>query len=208
MSLQSGIPSSDSTASSLLLRAKNREETAWKYLVQLYGPLVYYWCRKSQLQQADAADAVQEVFHGVSVGMESFQRAGSGSFRGWLRIITRNKVADFVRRTQKQPQGTGGSTAHAAIQGVADPLGFLCDESSADLQKHDDLNLALESLRSEIKDSTWQIFWRTTVEEHDPAQVAADLGMKLGTVYQAKSRSLARLREILDAFENDSAEKN
>src|SRR4051812_47070195 len=125
MSIQSGIPSSDSTASSLLRCVKNREETAWKYLIQIYGPLVYYWCRKSQLQQADAADAVQEVFRGVFVGLENFQRAGSGSFRGWLRIITRNKVSDFVRRTQKQPQGTGGSDAHAAIQGVADPLGFL-----------------------------------------------------------------------------------
>ena len=198
--------STDSTASSLLQRAKSRDETAWNHLIQLYGPLVYYWCRKAQLQAADAADIVQDVFHGVATGLGNFQRTHTGSFRGWLRVITRNKIYNFIQRQQKQPQATGGSTAHVAIQQFPDPQAESIDDSSIDLKRHDQLSQALECLRSEVKDSTWQIFWRTTVERHEPIEVSRELGIRLGTVYQAKSRSLTRLRELLADFDSNPRE--
>jgi len=198
---------SNSTASSLLRRAKSRDESAWKDLVQLYAPLVYFWCRKSQLQTADAADIAQEVFQAASERLEKFQRAETGSFRGWLRVITRNKIFDFVQRQQKQPQGPGGSSAHAVILQVPDPLNELTEEPSVDRSDHNLLSHALECLRSEMKDSTWQIFWRTTVEGHDPTDVASELRIQIANVYKAKSRTLARLRRLLVDLEAN-LEKN
>jgi RNA polymerase sigma-70 factor (ECF subfamily) len=60
---------------------------------------------------------------------------------------------------------------------------------------------ALEELRGEIEDRTWQAFWRTTIEGQSAADVAVALGMKTGAIYQAKSRTLIRLREIVAAIE-------
>ena len=33
------------------------------------------------------------------------------AFRGWLRAITRNKVFDYLRRRQREPEGAGGTDA-------------------------------------------------------------------------------------------------
>jgi RNA polymerase sigma-70 factor (ECF subfamily) len=54
-------------------------------------------------------------------------------------------------------------------------------------------------LQGEVQERTWQAFWRTTVDGRAAADVAAELGMQPGSVYQAKSRLLARLRELLAA---------
>lgn len=200
-----GRLSFESTASSLLLRAKNREEQAWAAIVQIYGPLVYYWCRKASLQQADAADVVQDVFQGVSANLGSFERSSVGSFRGWLRVITRNKLADLIRRKTKQPLGIGGTTAHNQLQLSADPAIAFPDESGASIDGCDLLHQALEILRSEIKDTTWRAFWLTTVASREPQAVATEMGIGVASVYQSKSRAIKRLREILNDLEAHSA---
>lgn len=199
-----GKLSFDSTASSLLRRAKDHEQHAWAMLVQIYGPLVYYWCRKAALQQADAADVVQEVFQGVSANLKSFERSSVGGFRGWLRVITRNKLADFVRRLKKQPPGVGGTTAHQELQLSADPVTDLAGESATNRAEHELLHQALEMLRMEIKETTWRAFWLTTVANCEPVAVATQLGIGVASVYQSKSRALKRLREILDDLETHS----
>lgn len=200
-----GRLSFDLTASSLLLRAKHREEHAWAMIVQIYGPLVYYWCRKAALQQADAADVAQDVFQGVSAGLDSFERSSVGSFRGWLRVITRNKLADFIRRQKKQPLGIGGSTAHNDLQFSVDPTIALYEDSATSSDGYDLLHQALEILRSEIKETTWRAFWLTTVANRDPQAVATQIGIGVASVYQSKSRALKRLREILDDLESNSS---
>jgi RNA polymerase sigma-70 factor (ECF subfamily) len=48
-----------------------------------------------------------------------------------------------------------------------------------------------------VQPATWQAFWRTAVEGHDPRQAARDLGLTLAAVYLAKSRVMARLRALI-----------
>jgi RNA polymerase sigma-70 factor (ECF subfamily) len=59
----------------------------------------------------------------------------------------------------------------------------------------------LELIRDQFADNTWQAFWRVTIDEQTPSQVAADLGMSVGAVYVAKSRVLSRLRDELHELE-------
>src|SRR4051812_12629786 len=88
----------DSLASSLLLRLKSRDPDSWSKLTILYGPVVYDWCRRAGLQDQDAADVGQDVFQAVSSGLNDFRRERSGdTFRGWLWMITRNKLRDHWR---------------------------------------------------------------------------------------------------------------
>ena len=56
---------------------------------------------------------------------------------------------------------------------------------------------ALEMVRSQFEDQTWNAFWRTTVDGQSPADVACDLQLSVWSVYQAKSRVLRRLRAEL-----------
>jgi len=74
-----------STASSLLERVKLRQPGAWERLVDLYGPLIYRWCRRLGLAADDGPDVVQEVFAAAAAQLPSFRRDRPGdSFRGWL----------------------------------------------------------------------------------------------------------------------------
>ena len=59
------------------------------------------------------------------------------------------------------------------------------------------LRRALESIRGEFHEQTWQAFWGVVVRESAAADVAAELAMQPGAVRVCKSRVLARLRREL-----------
>jgi RNA polymerase sigma-70 factor (ECF subfamily) len=182
----------DFTSTSLLERARGQDRQAWERLVDLYTPLVYAWCRRSGLQPADAEDVGQEVFRAVARGLAGFRKDRDGdSFRGWLRTITRNKVRDFADARKRCPPGAGGSDVADRIEQLPEP------EPEADLTADRQLlyQRALEVLRTEFEERTWQAFWRVVVEDVPADETARQLGTTLNAVYLAKSRVLRRLRE-------------
>ncbi len=75
----------------------------------------------------------------------------------------------------------------------------LFDEQSQEEQAAEQglIHRALELIRGEFAERTWQAFWRTVVDEQQAADVAKDLGMTPGAVRVAKCRVLQRLREAL-----------
>ncbi len=109
--LSSSLPSFGSTSSHLITRLQGREAEAWERMADLYAPLVFYWCRRSNLQQADAADVLQNVFVSVASAIEGFDRREGSTFRGWLWTITRNKIHDYHRDCQRDGRPRGGSSA-------------------------------------------------------------------------------------------------
>lgn len=192
---ESADPSS--VSSTLLQRVKARRPEAWERLVDLYGPLVYRWCRLSGVAGEDAADVVQEVFGSVAAHVAEFRRENPGdSFTAWLATITRNKIRDFLRRRQGRPQARGGTDAHEQFLQVPE-LSELSQQSG---QTHSGGLLsrrALDVVRAEFENRTWEAFWRTAVDGQCPADVADDLGISVNAVYKAKSRVLRRLRSEL-----------
>ena len=187
-----------STSTSLLERVKAQDPEAWKRLVALYGPLVYDWCRRSGLHGEDAADVGQEVFGAVAGKVAEFRRdRPDDSFRGWLWTITRNKIRDHFRQQQGRAQAQGGTDAQQRLAQIADqpPQGTVgSDQSDDEVSVIHDL---LAGIRRRFADHTWQAFWRTTVGGEAGPDVAADLGMSVQAVYQAKYRVLQQVREEL-----------
>lgn len=192
-------PSSDSsTSSSLIRRVKRHDPEAWQRLVDLYGPLVFYWCRRNGLSSPDAADVFQDVFAAVSRAVEGFSHGReNATFRGWLWTITRNKIRDHYRRRADEARAAGGTEALQRLENVPEQW----DDESADprdrTEMHKLYRRAMELVRTEFEDRTWQAFWRSVVEGHDTADIAADLGVSTNAVRQYKSRVLRRLRQEL-----------
>jgi RNA polymerase sigma-70 factor, ECF subfamily len=192
---------SGSTSSSLLEGVKARDANAWSKFSRLYSPLVYRWARQMGLQATDATDVVQEVFRAVTTHVAEFRRERpSDSFRGWLWTITRNKVRDHFRRRGTQPVAEGGSEGQRRLLEVPD--GLPDDEASlTSASAHAELtHRIMELVRAEFEPRTWQAFWRTAVDGLAPAEVAGELGIKIGSVYMAKSRVLTRLRQELSGL--------
>jgi RNA polymerase sigma-70 factor (ECF subfamily) len=186
--------SSNSLQSTLLRGVRAQDPEAWQRLVDLFGPLVYGWCRGQQLQPADASDVTQDVFRAVANNIERFRRERPGdSFRGWLWTITRNKIRDLQRARGKQPHAVGGTTMMHRVAEVPDEPPSE-DSSSTDMVRST-YRRAVEMVRERFEEPTWQAFWRVAIERDKPADVAADLGITVNAVRKAKARVLRRLRE-------------
>jgi RNA polymerase sigma-70 factor (ECF subfamily) len=193
--------SSISTSVSLLARVGQREPRAWEEFTQLYGPVVYCWGRRAGLNCHDAADIVQNVFLAVARNVHKLSVDGPGdSFRGWLWILTRNRVRDFWRSGKGKPQAEGGTEAERRLLNVSDRVLADADPEPSETRRTL-VHQALEVVRSASEPHTWDAFWRTAVEGKDAAEVAAALGMTPKAVRQAKYRVLCSLRQLLaDAY--------
>jgi RNA polymerase sigma-70 factor (ECF subfamily) len=192
-----GSQASSATSSGLLAQARANDPAAWDRLVALYAPLVFHWCRRWDLQDQDAADVFQEVFQAVATHLATFRKEEGCSFRGWMRTITRNKVLDHFRRLGREPGGAGGTDAQLRLAQLPAPQPPE-DDSAADEDAERSLFYrALDLIRREFEERTWQAFWRTAVAGQSPKDVAAELSMSPGAVRVAKCRVLHRLREEL-----------
>lgn len=190
--------SSDSTSVSLIERARNANAAAWQRLSSVYGPLVYRWCRRSGLQDADSADVVQEVFQAVHRKLETFVMGRTGGFRGWLHGITRHKLADHFRRGELTQQIPLDVNAVASFRSE-EPLSDISVQDSLTLG--DDLALVLhatlDAIREDFDPRNWEVFERTVLHNEPAVKVAEDLNISSTSVRQAKFRILCRLRREL-----------
>ena len=184
------------TSLSLLQRVRANDRAAWQRLVQLYTPLVYYWCNRWGCGTENRDDVVQEVFLAVSTSLPRFHRDRPGdSFRGWLRGITRNTLLAYLRRIQRQPSADGGTNHYLQMQALSDHTAPDDDDPPAELGALH--RRALDLVRSEFEDRTWQMFWLTVVDGRSPVDVAAEMRVSPAAVRMAKSRVLRRLKDEL-----------
>jgi RNA polymerase sigma-70 factor (ECF subfamily) len=187
------------TSTGLVNGIKGGDQEAWHRLAQLYGPLVYQWCRWRGLPPPDAEDVTQEVFLTVAARVSSFRRERPGdTFRGWLWTITRHKLGHWFRRQRTREQAAGGTDAQRRLLATAQPEdGSQADAAGSAAAVTGLYQRALKMIRTEFEDRSWEVFRRLVLEGQRPADVAADLGMSRSAVYVTKSRILRRLREVL-----------
>src|SRR6478609_5363764 len=116
------VDDSPLTRASLLVQLRTgSNHIAWQEFINLYGPVVYGFARKRGLQDADAADLMQDVMRSVSAAIVrvDYDR-NRGSFRGWLFTITRNKIFSFLSARRIRPQGSGDTTTNRLLDSQPD----------------------------------------------------------------------------------------
>jgi RNA polymerase sigma-70 factor (ECF subfamily) len=187
------------TRASLLLRIRDpSDRMAWADFVQLYGPLIHAYGLHRGLQDADAADLVQEVLRRVSRAISKFEYDRErGSFRGWLLTVTRNELRRIAGRKDRQARGSGDTQ----VQGLLEQQSAN-DDADAQWDREYRWNLflwAAERVKPEFREATWKAFWRTVVEGEPCEQVAAEIQLSVGAVYIARSRVTARIRQEIEA---------
>jgi RNA polymerase sigma factor (sigma-70 family) len=185
------------TRVTLLVRLRDgRDADAWKEFFDLYGPVVYRFARNRGLQDADAADLMQDVLRSVARNAAKMEYDPKrGTFRGWLYTVTRNKIYNFLSSQRIRPRASGDSDAHERLESLPAREE---DGPDADWEREYQKRLtdrAMEIVKVEFQAATWQAFWGTAVEGKPAGEVGAGLKMSAGAVYVAKSRVLARLRD-------------
>ena len=191
------------TRVSLLLRLRDpQDHQAWVEFASLYEPVVYRVLRRHGLQDADARDVMQELLMAVSKSIDHWDPARErGSFRGWLRRVSRNLVINWLKQRERHVLATGSSAVRAMLDLLpadSDPGTLEFDRELRRSQFH----RAARKVRAEIKTATWQAFWETAVVGTSPADAAKKLGMEAGAIRVAKCRVLSRLRAAVNELEN------
>src|SRR5262249_9135205 len=192
-----------STSLTLLQRLWANEPDAWRTMVHLYTPLLYHWCARAGVKGADADDILQEVLRAVATHVATFRRDRPGdTFRGWLRAITKNMILLHFRRSDRQPRGSGGTEILTQPQEVTAPAAEPVGDEDEKTETDGLCRRALELVRGEFEERTWQMFWLTFVDERSAVDIAAELGITPAAGRKAKSRVLRRLKEeVADLIE-------
>ena len=170
----------------------------------------------------EAGDIIQETLIALCKVLPSYRYAPDekGHFHNFLTGILRNKArtalrkdrqrADFVAELQYTGT-TGVSPVAFGTTGTTDILSVekigVTGVSPVDIDdpsyREALFEIALRQFLSDgsVADRTKRIFERTAINGESPESVAAAFKMTRHAVDQAKSRSLARLREIVKKLE-------
>jgi RNA polymerase sigma-70 factor (ECF subfamily) len=174
------------------LRREPNDQTAWQEFLTRYEPKVYAWCLGFGLQDTDARDVTQNVLLRLVKRMRTFVYDPSGSFRAWLKTMTRNAWKDLLEE-QEKARGSGDSAVERLLHDVAAGNSLAtCLKEQFDLEVLDEAKVRVQ-WRVDIQ--SWEAFQLTALLDVPGAEVAQQLGMNVAAVYKAKSRILKMLQE-------------
>jgi RNA polymerase sigma-70 factor (ECF subfamily) len=183
------------TSISLLdrLRVARPDPSDWNRLQEIYLPLIHRWLNRIPGLGDDAADLAQEVLVVLVREIPRFERRREGSFRAWLRQVTVNRVRTHRRQRRRRPT-VGLDAADGFLDRLAEPTSELAREWDLDHDRHVFQRLQA-AVQPDFTPTTWKAFRRFALDGVPAARVAAELGLSVNAVLQAKSRILKRLRE-------------
>jgi RNA polymerase sigma-70 factor (ECF subfamily) len=135
----------------------------------------------------------------LAIKLRGFVYDPAGSFRAWLKTLTRHAWSDFVADRQAGVSGTGGSGMFEVLHAIEarDYLERRMEEAF-DLEL---LELATNRVRERVESRTWQAFQLTAVEGLPGAEAAQRLGMPVASVFKAKSNVQKMLQAEISVLE-------
>jgi len=211
MSLTMKLPTEDfiPTRYSLLSRLQNwDDQESWKNFFDTYWRLIYSIALKSGLTGAEAQDVVQETIICVAKDINKFKRDRQfGSFKGWLRNLTRWRIADQLRK--REPNAMGHDVLPDEISvlpelaEIPDPV----DDALAALWEEEWqsnlMDAALERVKRRVKEEHYQMFDLNVIRQWPASKVASTLEVSIAQVYLAKHRILALIKKEVRMLERN-----
>lgn len=190
------------TSATLMLRLKSDgdlREVAWAEFCERYEPIIAGFAKRQGLAANLIPDLVQQIVVGFFAAHPRFcYEPSKGRFRGYLKAC----VAHEVQRLRTTAAGSARREHAAAV--MLDQTNDSDEQAArawdAEWEAHQ-LKQAMERVRASYADSaTFEAFHRTCVLHQPAEQVATELRLSRDSVYQAKTRVLAKLQVELAAL--------
>jgi RNA polymerase sigma-70 factor (ECF subfamily) len=160
---------------------------SWEEIVREHSSRVFRLAYRLTGNKHDAEDLTQDVFVRVFRSLSSYS---PGTFEGWLHRITTNLFLDRARRKQRiRFEGLGDDAAERLAGRELSPA-TAYDERLLDA----DIQAALDQLAPEYRAAVVLC----DIEGLTYEEIAATLGVKLGTVRSRIHRGRGQLRNTLE----------
>ena len=166
---------------------------SWDEIVRTHSARVYRLAYRLTGNPHDAADLTQDVFVRVFRSLADFRSLSTytpGTFEGWLHRITTNLFLDQVRRKQRIRFDALGEDAGERLAAREAGPAQVYDDNHFD----DDVQRALDALPPDFRAAVVLC----DIEGLSYEEIAATLGIKLGTVRSRIHRGRAQLRSALE----------
>ncbi len=182
------------THATLLARvAAGTDHAAWQEFCDRYGLLIRGFAERQGLQAADCDEVAQESLLALAKAMPNFQYDRSkGKFRSYLKTIVLHEI--FRRSRQKHGEVLLGEVDDAVTQAVANPEIEQIWEAQW-RQYH--IRQAMSVIEMEFNEKDRAAFEAYALAGREAAEVAAEQAMSVDQIYQAKSRIMKRLSQII-----------
>lgn len=192
------------TSTTLLRNVRDAEHPRWPEFVAKYRPMMEAYL-KAHFPALEADDVIQETFAALCGILPGYIYAPDekGHFRNYLTGILRNKARRALRNGDRRAEINGMvGMCNGRAGSLAAPQSAVQDDEQS--YREAVFEIALRRFLSDesIADRTKRIFERTALNGESPESVAASFKMTRHAVDQAKSRAMARLREMVKELES------
>ncbi len=175
----------------LIRRCRQGNAGAWHQLLKKYERLVYSIPLRYGLSRDDAADIAQNTF---TILLESLNTLSEDSRLGpWLATVARRQSWRLLERNRRERPSEILDGADLAARAV------LLGKSNADSIEHWELTELLDTGLSQIGESCRQLllalYFQPELSSY--AEVAASLGMPIGSIGPTRARCLKSLKKVL-----------
>ncbi|WP_460445630.1 RNA polymerase sigma factor SigE [Angustibacter aerolatus] len=160
---------------------------SWEEVVREHSARVYRLAYRLTGNVHDAEDLTQETFVRVFRSLSSYT---PGTFEGWLHRITTNLFLDQVRRKKRVRFDPLADDAGDKLPGREPDPSRVYEDTHLD----DDVQAALDALQPDFRAAVVLC----DIEGLTYEEVAATLGVKLGTVRSRIHRGRSQLRVALE----------
>jgi RNA polymerase sigma factor (sigma-70 family) len=165
------------------------DEGAWHELIERYTRLIYSIPLKLGLSREEAADIFQAVC--LDLLTELPRVRDPQALPMWLIQVTRHKVVKWKRKSDRYVADDGSRSAHMPA-----PDQDMPDSLITELQKTQAVRDAVGGLSARCRQMVQMLFFEDTPRPY--REVAAELGVAVGSIGFLRSRCLDKLRSALE----------
>ena len=183
------------TRQTLLSKIKHGDPTSWEEFYATYRPLAFLHGRRFGMNHQECEDLLQQVMLQFFKGVDRFEyRKLLGRFRSYLNTVIHNTAVSICRK-RKDP-------LPAEEEPVSDEI---AKEMLAEWRRLL-VNQALLELKNQVEPQTFEAFCLYGLQQRNAREVADYLKINIASVYTAKSRCTAILRELIREIQKHDPE--